>query len=209
MSANLVENKHAKHGVEDDLKSSFYVIFWVALMYTQSYLTTPARALLTKEVFEAEEIDGTGSSTKSAFLISRRQLAGDVFVGRKALDRLIFALAELFARRYVVITDQDQEVYDKTYPCLASTEGTPTHAVILMNLNANPVFKKKAVMQILRSHAKIIAIYNEYLATVDTWPTFEVPNWQDLGEGAKRKPQEFFTKSQYPSLVSHTGKRRR
>ncbi|KAG1868916.1 hypothetical protein C8R48DRAFT_598373, partial [Suillus tomentosus] len=33
MSANLVENKHATHTIEDDLESSFYVIFWVALMY--------------------------------------------------------------------------------------------------------------------------------------------------------------------------------
>ncbi|KAG2030244.1 hypothetical protein BDR03DRAFT_878788, partial [Suillus americanus] len=30
MSAKLVENKHATHTIEDDLESSFYVIFWIA-----------------------------------------------------------------------------------------------------------------------------------------------------------------------------------
>ncbi|KAG2103035.1 hypothetical protein BD769DRAFT_1299173, partial [Suillus cothurnatus] len=31
MSAHLVENRDAKHDVEDDLESSLYVVLWVAL----------------------------------------------------------------------------------------------------------------------------------------------------------------------------------
>ncbi|KAG2058435.1 hypothetical protein BDR06DRAFT_1004152 [Suillus hirtellus] len=109
MSANLVKNKHATHTIKDDLESSFYVIFWVALMYTESYMTTPTQSLLIKEVFEAEEIEGIGSNTKSAFLISRCHITSNVFVGHKVLDRLIFALAELFALRYILITNEEQD----------------------------------------------------------------------------------------------------
>ncbi|KAG2102328.1 hypothetical protein BD769DRAFT_1305845, partial [Suillus cothurnatus] len=39
MSAHLVKNSCAIHGVEDDLESSLYVILWTALMYRESYLT--------------------------------------------------------------------------------------------------------------------------------------------------------------------------
>ncbi|KAG2113385.1 hypothetical protein DEU56DRAFT_761947 [Suillus clintonianus] len=198
MSTNLVENKHAAHTIEDDLESSFYVVFWVVLMYTKSNLDTPTRSLLMKQVFEAEEMQGTGSNSKSAFLISRRQVDGDVFVGRKALDKLVLVLAELFAHRYILVTTEHQAAFDKTFPCLEPAKGTPTHAILLVNLKANTAYKKQVAMETLKSHSKVIAIYDEYLKS-DAWLSHEVPTLQPLVDDEKRKPQEFFTKSQYPS----------
>jgi hypothetical protein len=90
ISVKLVKNKHAKH----DLESSFYVFVWVILMYTESYLTTPALALLIKKVFEAEEIDEIELNTKLAFLISRWQTTGSVFIECKVLNRHIFILID-------------------------------------------------------------------------------------------------------------------
>ncbi|KAG2351049.1 hypothetical protein BDR07DRAFT_1502786 [Suillus spraguei] len=46
-----------------------------------------------------------------------------------------------------------------------------------MNLNANPAYKKHEAMEILRSHSKIIAIYDEHLA-LDAWLPQEVPKRQ-------------------------------
>jgi hypothetical protein len=46
MSAHLVENRDAKHDVEDDLESSLYVVLWVVLLCMETYLTIPAVLLL-------------------------------------------------------------------------------------------------------------------------------------------------------------------
>jgi hypothetical protein len=59
--------------------------------------------LLIKQVFEVDELEGVGSSSKSAVLNSRTQFGVDVFVNRKPLDRLVLALAELFALRYTLV----------------------------------------------------------------------------------------------------------
>ncbi|KAG2089146.1 uncharacterized protein F5147DRAFT_658498 [Suillus discolor] len=112
MSAHLVENEDATHDVEDDLESSLYVVLWVALLWAKTYLTVPAWSLLMKQVFEVDELKGVGSSTKSAFLNSRTQLRGDVFIDCKLLDRLILALTKLFALRYIVVTQEQQDAYD-------------------------------------------------------------------------------------------------
>ncbi|KAG2103653.1 hypothetical protein BD769DRAFT_1676364 [Suillus cothurnatus] len=111
MSAHLVENRDNKHDVEDDLESSLYVVLWVALLCTETYLTIPTRSLLIKQVFEVDELEGVGSSSKSAVLNSRTQFGVDVFVNRKPLDRLVLALAELFALRYTLVTWEQQEAY--------------------------------------------------------------------------------------------------
>lgn len=83
-------------------------------MLLRSYLTTPALALLIKKIFKAEEIDEIGSNTKSAFLILRQQIAGEVFIGCKVLDRLIFALAELFTCQYIVLTFFTHNIYQRS-----------------------------------------------------------------------------------------------
>jgi hypothetical protein len=210
MSANLIKKKWDTHTIEDDLKSSFYVVFWVALMYTDSYMDVSIRLLLVKQVFKAEEINGVGSNLKSAFLILRRQIASDVFVGCQALDKLIVALAKIFAFWYIVIDNEQQAVFDKTFPCLETAKGTPAYDFILMNLNANPAYKKHEAMEILRSHSKIIAIYDEHLA-LDAWLPQEVPKCQLIALDDERcKLDEFFTKSRCPTDVSVTsGKKRR
>ncbi|KAG1843221.1 hypothetical protein C8R48DRAFT_579610, partial [Suillus tomentosus] len=39
MSAYLVQNQDAPHVVEDDLESSLYVVLWVALKFSKTYMT--------------------------------------------------------------------------------------------------------------------------------------------------------------------------
>ncbi|KAG2095105.1 uncharacterized protein F5147DRAFT_778800 [Suillus discolor] len=209
MSAHLVENEDTTHDVEDDLESSLYVILWVALLWTKTYLTVPARSLLMKQVFEVDELEGVGSSTKSAFLNSRTQLRGDVFIDRKPLDRLILALTELFALRYIVVTREQQDAYDQTCEHMEKTDAT--NMTFIMNLlKANPAYKLKTDMEILKSHNRIIEVYDFHLQ-LEGWPQ-DPPVEQILTSNGKFHAKRcVFTKSLCPSQVELTtsSKRRR
>ena len=54
MSARLVENTSAKHTFRDDLESSFWVLLWTALMYSESSFTTDERSKFIRQTFESE-----------------------------------------------------------------------------------------------------------------------------------------------------------
>ncbi|KAG1749181.1 hypothetical protein EDD22DRAFT_785472, partial [Suillus occidentalis] len=53
MSAHLIKNIYAIHSVEDDLKSSLYVILWTALMFKESYMTSVDQTQFIMQVFDA------------------------------------------------------------------------------------------------------------------------------------------------------------
>ncbi|KAG2094039.1 uncharacterized protein F5147DRAFT_657282 [Suillus discolor] len=209
MSAHLVENKDATHDVEDDLESSLYVVLWVALLWTETCLTAPAWSLLMKQVFEVDELEGVGSSTKSAFLNSRTQLRGDVFIDRKPLNRLILAITELFAPWYIVVTREQQDAYDQTCEHMEKTD--TTNMTFIMNLlKANPAYKLKMDMEILKLHDKIIDVYNFHLQ-LEGWPQ-DPPVEQILTSNGKFHAKFLvFTKLLCPSQVESTtsSKRRR
>ncbi|KAG1788509.1 hypothetical protein EV424DRAFT_1550633 [Suillus variegatus] len=211
MSAHLVQHKDAKHDVEDDIESSLYVVLWIALMYTMTHLTIPARTLLVKDVFEVDELEGVGSSTKSGFLTSRMHFSKDVFVNRKPLDRLIVALAELFALRYTLVTQEQQDVYDQMTEWMERLSPDANEITLLTNImKTNPVHKMKEHMEILKSHDKILAVYDFHLG-LDGWPQ-DLPVPQDIASYGKYHVQRHcFTKSQCysrPELTT-SGKKRR
>jgi hypothetical protein len=211
MSAHLVQNRDAKHDVEDDLESSLYVVLWVALMYTVTHLTIPIRSLLVKDVFEVDELEGVGSTMKSAFLNSRIQFSKDVFVDRKPLNRLILALAELFALRYTLVTQEQQEAYDLMRNYVQGIKPDAAEMVPLTNiLKAHPAYKLEKHMEILKLYNKIIEVYNSHLG-LDGWPQ-DPPVAQTITSyGKHHVKQHIFTKSQCHSWVELTtsGKRRR
>ncbi|KAG1853458.1 hypothetical protein DFJ58DRAFT_660885 [Suillus subalutaceus] len=164
MSAHLVQNRDTKHDVKDDLESSLYVVLWVALMYTVTHLTAPVRTLLIKDVFEVDELEGVGSTLKLAFLNSRLQFSKDVFVDCKPLNRLILALAELFVLRYTLITLEQQETYDGMCKYMEGIKPDAAEMVPLTNfVKAHPAYKLKIHMETLKSHDKIMEVYNFHL----------------------------------------------
>ncbi|KIM65570.1 hypothetical protein SCLCIDRAFT_47424, partial [Scleroderma citrinum Foug A] len=44
MSASLIEDPQATHTYQDDLESSFWLLLWTTLMYTQSSLSIEQRS---------------------------------------------------------------------------------------------------------------------------------------------------------------------
>ncbi|KAG2088560.1 uncharacterized protein F5147DRAFT_658678 [Suillus discolor] len=211
MSAHLVQNRDARHDVEDDLESSLYVVLWIALMYTETHLTPPVRSLLVKDVFEVNELEGVGSTSKSAFLNSRIQFSKDVFVDRKPLDSLVLALAELFAIRYTLVAREEQKAYVTLCEYIEGLSPDAAELASLINLSkAHPCYRLKMNMEALRSHEKIIEVYDLHLG-LDGWvkdpPVAQTITSYD-NHHVKRRT---FTKSQCGSWVELTtsSKRRR
>jgi hypothetical protein len=97
MSAHLVKNIHAIHGVEDDLESSLYVVLWTALMFKESYMSSVDRTQFIMQVFDADPLVGSGGSAKSNWLVARTDFLRDLFVNCKPLDDVVLELAQFFA----------------------------------------------------------------------------------------------------------------
>jgi hypothetical protein len=180
-------------------------------MYTMTHLTIPARTLLVKDVFEVDELEGVGSSMKSGFLTSGMHFSKDVFVDRKPLDRLIVALAELFALRYTLVIQEQQDIYDEMTEWMERLDLDANERNLLTNImKTNPAHKIKEHMEILKSHDKILAVYDFHLG-LDGWPQ-DLPVPQDISSYRKYHIQRHcFTKSQCfsrPELTT-SGKKHR
>jgi hypothetical protein len=208
MSAYLVQNQNAPHVVEDDLESSLYVVLWAALKYSRTHMTDARRTLLFKEIFETEEVEKTGSSTKQHFLIGRTDLArSPVFIDCKPLDDLIVALAELFSHRYSVVSLASWKAYELYQQ--KDVRSLSPDIELLMKLN--PAYTKMEGMQGLKSHDHVISIYDHHLG-LDGWPSDDKAVEQVL-LNKKNLPLQIYTKSETQissrAAATPTGKRRR
>ena len=106
MSGVLVYFKMAPHTVEDDLESFFWVLVWVAVMYSPSTLTEGAQALLMGQTFNPEAVERSGGHAKAMFLQAPMALRTMRFQDergnncRGALKELCLRLAGVLAGRY-------------------------------------------------------------------------------------------------------------
>jgi len=104
MSANLVEDPQATHTFQDDLESSFWLLLWMALMYTPSSESIGPLSLFVQQTFESE-----GQQKRSVLLsqtiINRNAYLPNnpeppLFPNRRSLYLLLGDLADLFCTRY-------------------------------------------------------------------------------------------------------------
>lgn len=106
MSGVLVYFKTVPHMVEDDLESFFWVLVWVAVMYSPSTLTEGAQALLMGQTFNPEAVERSGGHVKAMFLQAPMALRTMRFQDergnncRGALKELCLRLAGVLAGRY-------------------------------------------------------------------------------------------------------------
>ena len=104
MSANLIEDASAVHTFQDDLESSFWLLLWAALMFTQSSLALEDLSKFIQQTFE-----GAGQQ-KWSVLVSQTILNHDethgpnavipLFPDRPPLYWLLRDLADLYRTRY-------------------------------------------------------------------------------------------------------------
>lgn len=173
MSAHLVEDKNAPHGVEDDMESSFYVVLWTALMFSPSTLADDERTIFISGTFNSPAVNRFGGQGKRGFLNSQKELRdrADLFVGRKPLDLLIRELANLFKYRYYLLTQEEIDLYEKM-------RADPASQQYAKATNAHKVKESKAKLQ---NHEAIIAIFARHLAS-SLWPKNDASQEQPLGQ---------------------------
>ena len=188
MSAHLVKNIHAIHGVEDDLESSLYVVLWTALMFKESYMSSVDRTQFIMQVFDADPLVGSGGSAKSNWLVARTDFLRDLFVDCKPLDDVVLELTQFFAHRYSVVPPEAQETLVQLQLSLAEIMdgvGPAPTAVQRKIMNAaqnilleSVAYQKEMGMKKLQSHEAVIDIYNKHL---------ESPGWPDQDAAVLRK----------------------
>ena len=179
MSVALVNNRDALHTFVDDLKSIFYVILWLSVMYSPNSLSPAERTSFIKSVLDPEEFGGTGGTAKADFLQAHTTLWQLKFNGWPKLQPLLINLATFLSVCY-----EDKPTKDDL-DMLATFEGSQTHKEQLLA----GTYEKCSTD--LESHSYIIKVITEYIQCPNEWPNKDPAKWQSLidppDEGKKRK----------------------
>jgi hypothetical protein len=158
MSAKLVEDRTASHGVADDMESALYVVLWTALMFSPSLMSEDERTIFISSTFNSLSLGNFGAQGKRNFLTSQKELiGGQLFPGRQALNALVQDLTNLFKYHYYVPDKVECEAY-KTI----STSTTPGSQELARLLSPHRVEQTK---KDLENHNAIITIFNHHLAS--------------------------------------------
>ncbi|KAG1802899.1 uncharacterized protein HD556DRAFT_1304139 [Suillus plorans] len=226
MSAHLIKNIHAIHNVEDDLKSSLYVVLWTALMFKESCISAIDWTQFMTQVFDADPVLGSGGSAKSNWLVARTNFPRYIFVDCRPLDNIVFELAEFFSHRYSMIPPGVQErlvqlrlslkeVMDEVGSVRMAAQQKMID-VTKSCLLESPAFQKEIGMQVLQLHEAVINIYDRHLESSD-WPDKDAAILQKLHPIDKPNGRRLYMKSLCASQdttpvrtqVTPSGKKRR
>ncbi|KAG1803843.1 uncharacterized protein HD556DRAFT_1303841 [Suillus plorans] len=203
MSAHLVKHSRAIHTVEDDLKSSLYIILWTAQMFKESYMSIIDQTQFITQVLDADPLVGSGGCAKSSWLVARTYFPQDIFVDCKPLDSVILELAQFFSHRYSILPPEEQEELAQlwiTFKHLFTEEpvqmaGHQKMIDFMQNIMSKlPAYKKEVGMRVLHSHDSVIKIYNKYLEAPG-WPVQDAAVLQKLHLSDKKTGHCMYTKS--------------
>ena len=179
MSAALVKNRNAPHTFVDNLKSIFYVILWLSVMYSPNSLSPAEPTSFIKSILDPEQFGGMGGTAKADFLQAHTTLRQLKFDGRPKLQPLLMNLATFLSVRY-----EDKPTKDDLN-MLATFEGSQTHKERL------PAWTYEKRSTDLESHSYIIKVITEYIQCPNKWPDKDLAARQSLidppDEGKKRK----------------------
>jgi len=171
MSAALVRDRRATQTFVDDLESFFYVIVWLALMYSPNSMSPPALTSFVKSVLDPAQYQGTGGNCKANFLIGCADLLGLSFTRRPLLQPLLKDFATLFAVRYETKPSNDE------YDVLAELEQTSARSASFL-----PAWKHRERLQVLKSqaHTHVAQLLTTAVAQQQMWPVDDCAELQPL-----------------------------
>ena len=187
MSANLVKDASAVHTFQDDLESSFWLLLWTAIMFTQSSLSIEHRS---KFIWEAFEL---GGEMKRSVLLSQTilkfpgscndfsndpHLQPPLFPDRCSLYMLLKDLADLFCTRYWQPDLGDWRSL-ATVEKLMATQGDVMEDVI----QTLPAYRYQRNQAKLQDHCYTIECFARHLKGND-WPQNDKAVGQKLTEVA-------------------------
>lgn len=171
MSAKLISEPSALHGVLDDLESSLYVLLWVVLMYSEVSDRDQVPTFLAG-VLDPRPVNDKGGFGKEDFLNGQSFLKNVSFPGRPSLLDLIKELATLFHYRY---KDQPGESERKEWQNLTTAmKANPTLKTTHQN---HPCTKYDEYMLNL-NHDGTLKLFDRFLMDRSEWPVGDLPKKQ-------------------------------
>lgn len=188
MSARLIGHMDGPHDLKDDLKSSLYILLWMALMFSKCSNTEQVPSFLSG-VLDPQPNGSTGGYGKADFLKGKTFLAQVKFPGRPAFDTLLYKLAELFAVHYEEPPLDSQRSIANTLLSLAQND-----PMTLPLYKSSTAYLFEQRMTALKSHGATIAIFDAALLDRSQWPADD-----------QAEDQHIRTKTSSPDLVMKTG----
>ena len=171
MSVNLIKNHSANHTFRDDLESSFWVLLWTALMFSDTPLTSQERSNAIWETFESTPGSKLNVITEQTLLLNNPEL----FPNRPALSHLLKDLAALFGASYYRPKKANEL---DLLPFLEELSGEDL--VKLQELKeALPIYQLTQAKQKLCDHKYTISLFDHYLQETD-WPMADAAKPQRL-----------------------------
>ncbi|KAG1869895.1 hypothetical protein F4604DRAFT_872163 [Suillus subluteus] len=154
VSANLLLDKNSLRNFQDDMESVLCLILWLALR------------ICTRSCFPNDILGHSYSLWMQRSLIfhhscSIMKFDTSTFKGHGALDCFVQELADVFASRYTVPKEEDYEVYNAH----KDNESSIAHEL----LKGNAAAKKMSGLELLKSHAGVIQIFDKYLSDEARW----------------------------------------
>ncbi|KAI5993170.1 hypothetical protein EDC04DRAFT_2613440 [Pisolithus marmoratus] len=135
----------------DDLESSFWVLLWTVVMFSESSLSIESCSNFIRGIFKS----APGGEGKWSMLVSQQKLKEGLFPGWPSLYQLLKDLVDLFAYDYYTPGDS------KEWNLLVFTEEPSTREKVLME--AFPIFHHKQSVERLQSHDYIIKCFVTHL----------------------------------------------
>lgn len=171
MSAALVKDRNAPQTFLDDLESFFYVILWLALLYSSNSMSPPDLTSFLKSVLDPMQYHGTGGNSKANFLIGRTDLLCLSFPNRPLLQPLLIDFATLFAVRY------EKKPSNEEFEALAELERTASRTASHL-----PAWKYRERFQVLESqaHTYVAQLLTAAVAQQQIWPDDDCAESQPL-----------------------------
>ncbi|KAI6018289.1 hypothetical protein EDC04DRAFT_2902334 [Pisolithus marmoratus] len=157
MSACLVEDASATHTFKDDLESSFEVLLWIVVMFSESSLSIKSCSNFIRGTFES----APGGEGKWSVLVLQQKLKEGLFPSQPSLYQLLKDLADLFAYDYYTPGDSEE------WNLLVFTEEPSAREKALME--ELPIFCHKKSVERLQSHDYVIKHFATHLNS-STWP---------------------------------------
>lgn len=162
MSAYLITHSDAIHRVEDNLKSSLYVLLWTVLKYSITYMNIEDCTKLLMQVFD-------GGTSKEGWLMTRTHLPPDVFVDRKSLNNLVIELCMFFLHPYHKIPEEERVSLATLRSMLQMHKEGPLYMAVQDYMEKSLAYKNEMAIKLLSSHDSVIGIYDKYLQEPG-WP---------------------------------------
>lgn len=161
MSAHLVSNRSTIHTFQDDLESSFWVLLWMALMYSDTSLSIEERSNFIRDTFESAGEQKWGVFAFQTIFKCNDPNLPALFPNNPPLFQLLKDLADLFGHFYYEPSEAEWTLLPSSLNDLLEREKK--------YLQALAVYGHKESLDRLGNHTHTIAYFANHLKS-GTWP---------------------------------------